>query len=413
MATDPSGENPRFELQSVLFSRSDARGLITGANASFQKVSGFDWDTLIGSPHSVLRHPDMPNAVFQGMWQRLRAGQPFAGYLQNQAQDGVAYWVFATVVPVADGYMSLQIMPKSRILDRVMPIYDRLLSRESAEETAPYDGAAEFETAIQELGFDGSLAFMSFALREELVARDTQPRRDANPVWDALSDIFQDIEDLENRARDVKTTFRHTHQIPYNMRLQASKLEGSGGPISVISSNYRQMTQSLEQSIDQFDTNSSLGSNIVHTAMVNICVHDLLAEFTGAHDTQQDRFYGDQQAEMSALRTLAATCQNDTLRDVQALSDNVRRFGQQCQDMRRMMSGLELTRIMCKIERSKYQGDLGGLDEIVKRLEVAQQSLNASFDGILISVGNIVTGVNTVARLMPPQQDDKPSANAA
>ncbi len=101
---------------------------------------------------------------------------------------------------------------------------------------------------------------------------------------------------------------------------------------------------------------------------------------------------------MVELLGIASRYREQSVQEVRTLADRVRRFGQQCRDMRRMMSGLELTRIMCKIERSKFDGDHSGLDEIVNRLADAQSSLGTSFDEILNSVTNILSRSDDVQR---------------
>lgn len=78
-----------------------------------------------------------------------------------------------------------------------------------------------------------------------------------------------------------------------------------------------------------------------------------------------------------------------------------------------MMSGLELTRIMCKIERSKFQGDLAGLDEIVNKLGTAQASLGKSFDGILDAVSRILNGAGDVARAVTRENEARDAKDAA
>ncbi len=83
----------------LIVSRTDPQGLITHVNASFVDMSGYPEEELIGSPHYILRHPDMPAAAFKDLWETVRDGKKWHGYVKNLRKDGGYYWVYATVIP--------------------------------------------------------------------------------------------------------------------------------------------------------------------------------------------------------------------------------------------------------------------------------------------------------------------------
>lgn len=96
----------------TLVTRTDLQGHITHANEAFTTASGYRLDELIGSPHSIVCHPDTPAAVFVGMWQALRAGTPWQGTLKNRCKNGQFFWVDACIVPIQrdeqlTGYMAV------------------------------------------------------------------------------------------------------------------------------------------------------------------------------------------------------------------------------------------------------------------------------------------------------------------
>ncbi|MEC9482963.1 MAG: PAS domain-containing protein, partial [Halomonas sp.] len=86
-----------------LISRTDIKGRITYANPAFIEVSGFSHEELIGAPHSLVRHPDMPEAAFENLWQTIQAGKAWEGLVKNRRKDGDFYWVHATVTPILEG----------------------------------------------------------------------------------------------------------------------------------------------------------------------------------------------------------------------------------------------------------------------------------------------------------------------
>lgn len=90
-----------------LVSKTDEKGVITYANDLLVEVSGFSRDELIGKSHNIVRHPDVPSAVFEHMWKTIRSGQPWQGIVKNRAKSGDYYWVKAFVAPsFSDGRIS-------------------------------------------------------------------------------------------------------------------------------------------------------------------------------------------------------------------------------------------------------------------------------------------------------------------
>ncbi len=98
----------------TIVSRTDVHGNILLANEAFIEASGFEWSELVGQPHNILRHPDVPQAVFKDFWQTLQAGKPWTQIVKNRRKNGDHYWVIAKATPtfedgVITGYMSVRI----------------------------------------------------------------------------------------------------------------------------------------------------------------------------------------------------------------------------------------------------------------------------------------------------------------
>ncbi len=83
----------------LIVSTTDVKGIITHANKAFVEMSGYTEHELIGSPHSILRHPDMPYVAFKDLWDTVNRGEHWQGIVKNLRKDGGYYWVKATVVP--------------------------------------------------------------------------------------------------------------------------------------------------------------------------------------------------------------------------------------------------------------------------------------------------------------------------
>lgn len=137
----PSGHERFFEPHELIVSKTDKTGKITYANEVFQRLAGLNEEELMGAPHSIIRHPDMPRCVFKLLWDTLMAGREIFAYVVNMAANGDHYWVFAHVTPSFDnagriiGYHSNRRVPDHKVIDTVItPLY-RSLCEEEARHT--------------------------------------------------------------------------------------------------------------------------------------------------------------------------------------------------------------------------------------------------------------------------------------
>jgi PAS domain S-box-containing protein len=112
-----------------IVSKTDLKGLITYGNRIFIQMSGYSEQELLGAPHNILRHPDMPRAVFKLLWDTIQAKQEICAYVKNLAKDGSFYWVFANVTPSLDssgnlvGYHSVRRKPRTEAIQSASGLY--------------------------------------------------------------------------------------------------------------------------------------------------------------------------------------------------------------------------------------------------------------------------------------------------
>jgi len=114
-----------------IYSRTDAKGVIVEANEAFAKVSGFTREEMIGQPHNLVRHPDMPEEAFADLWRDLKAGRPWCGLVKNRRKDGGFYWVVANVSPVREGgqivgYQSVRSRPSRTEINTADAAYKQI-----------------------------------------------------------------------------------------------------------------------------------------------------------------------------------------------------------------------------------------------------------------------------------------------
>ena len=131
----PINEARHFAPHELFFSLTDDKGRIHYGNQVFTRVSGYEEHQLLGQPHNLIRHPDMPRGVFRLFWDYLGAQKTIAAYVKNLAADGRYYWVLAVATPSRDGYLSVRLNPSSQFFDLVKKAYAGTLAIESPLET--------------------------------------------------------------------------------------------------------------------------------------------------------------------------------------------------------------------------------------------------------------------------------------
>lgn len=119
----------------LIVSRTDLRGIITYANDTFAEISGYSVDELLGHPHNIVRHPDMPKSVFKEIWETLHNNQAWKGYVKNLRKDGGYYWVYAEISGVYKDnqlveYKSLRLPVDASIKLEIQNKYDELRKQE-------------------------------------------------------------------------------------------------------------------------------------------------------------------------------------------------------------------------------------------------------------------------------------------
>lgn len=115
----------------LIVSTTNTTGEITHVNPAFVEMSGFNEEELIGAPHSILRHPDMPSVAFKDLWDTVKKGAKWQGFVKNLRKDGGYYWVKATVIPnirngKVVGYTSVRRKPSRTKIEECIKLYPTL-----------------------------------------------------------------------------------------------------------------------------------------------------------------------------------------------------------------------------------------------------------------------------------------------
>ncbi|HJE03510.1 Aerotaxis receptor [Aliarcobacter thereius] len=125
----------KLDNYAFLVSETNEKGQILFANDDFCEISGFTIDELIGSPHNIVRHKDMPKAAFKSLWETVKKGEIWTGYVKNATKSGDFYWVFATIFPTitsdgTKGFLSCRRKASDEEIATYTKIYKDLRAKE-------------------------------------------------------------------------------------------------------------------------------------------------------------------------------------------------------------------------------------------------------------------------------------------
>jgi PAS domain S-box-containing protein len=150
----PIDEEIKFSKKKFIVSKTDIDGIITFVNKNFCDISGYSEEELIGAPHNIIRHPDMPRAIFFLVWSSLLRGEPVSGVVKNLAKSGKYYWVIADFDVKKDSEGSIKSLTAFRraapqnVIDTMEELYATMLNIEKRR------------------GMEGSLSYLEAYLEE-------------------------------------------------------------------------------------------------------------------------------------------------------------------------------------------------------------------------------------------------------
>lgn len=121
----------KLSKDTMIVSETDAKGNIIYANADFCEIAGYTKQELIGKPHNVVRHADMPKAAFKDLWETVKSGKVWKGIVKNKTKNGGYYWVNATAYPSkrVNGelrYISIRVKPTDDEVNNAIELYKTL-----------------------------------------------------------------------------------------------------------------------------------------------------------------------------------------------------------------------------------------------------------------------------------------------
>ncbi|MEW7008601.1 MULTISPECIES: PAS domain-containing protein [unclassified Lentilitoribacter] len=368
-------EEKPFSIEELFFSRTDERGVIQSGNSVFQRVSAFDWDEIIKAPHRVIRHPDMPKAVFWLLWDTIKKGEPIGAYVKNKAKDGCYYWVFAIVTPIEGGYSSTRIKPSSDVFKLIEREYEALRIVENERNLDAEDSAKILLERIKELGFRDYKSFMAHALSAEIKARDEQLGRSVNGNVGCFDRLETSAKYLLGKTEEILKVYSENEYVPLNLRVQATQLGNVGLPMCIVSNNYTAISEELQSDMAVFTEKSKEVARTIDNGQFLTAAAQIQSEMIEAFGNETPSGFFDHEDELNNLQSQQAIHTKNAAASLVEISRQINAFAENCADMRRLSTSLEVTRVMGKIESASLGSSISSLDALIDDLGVFQKAL--------------------------------------
>lgn len=221
----PTGKALPFPRGETIVSYTDTHGTITQVNDTLVKVSGYNRQELIGQPHRMLRHPDMPAAAFADLWHTLKQGRTWRGLVKNMAKNGDHYWVLAHVTPVKEqgritGYMSVRTEPSQQQIQQAESHYASLKHQPHAQLTPKPTLLRRLRLRPRLSAFAMALASLSAVVGSVGIIGQYQTNRDyANLIEHTLtpaSALRQQLSALAEARSQLLLGLQHDPNSPFS-----------------------------------------------------------------------------------------------------------------------------------------------------------------------------------------------------
>lgn len=405
-------ENP-FDFHELFFSVTDKRGVILFGNEVFARISKYPYERILGAPHNLIRHPDMPRAVFKLFWDTLQSGSPIIAYVKNLAADGSFYWVLAFAFPVEEGYLSIRIKPSSSLLTAVKNIYAATLHVESQggmEESGPF-----LIAELKKAGFDSYTEFMLQAAFTELSHLQEQNKiqetivtgKSSAPVAEIshrasleLKDCFERIQSFQEASQYFAKTmnslndgFRNLKYIALNMTISAAKFGSGVASLGVVSKEFSSLSDTIQTHIGGLGTFIDTLKDVIEKCALRIVALEtqmLMVDYfvrESLRKIESENAFADLVSNRKHFSALFRNYSEGLQKEISVLDGDLKSIAAQMHDIKKFTTGLEVIRQIGAVESSRdnqlKQTFVHYLDEMRRFIELLQGSTAGFHEKVL------------------------------
>lgn len=375
-STSNTGSEVSFSFDELFFSRTDGKGIILSGNSVFQRVSIYSWNEILHKPHKIIRHPDMPRAVFWLLWNTIKSGQPVGAYVKNKAKDGRHYWVFAIVTPIDGGYLSVRLKPSSSLFRKIQEEYITLKKVEKSDNPSPEESANLLLARLKELGFRNYNAFMVSALSHEIIARDKQLKKREDPSINNFNNLVESTKHLLDHTKEIFHNYEGHRHVPLNLQVHAAQLGETGAAIGVISNNYTTIATELQDKMTRFMESGTHVAETIDSGLFLAATARIQREVASVFKQETPNEGASQEKEMINLQQQQQAYSLKAAKGLKDISIKISHFKESCLEMRKLTASLEVTRIMGKIQCASLDAENSSLPNLINDLGQFQDAIS-------------------------------------
>ncbi|MCJ7872003.1 hypothetical protein [Phaeobacter sp. J2-8] len=350
----------------ILTTATDGRGILRYVSPQLCAISGLSAPQLLGTQHRSLGHSDTPRGVYHLYWQRLRDGYPACAYVKYKAANSRFYWAFTVAMATDDGFMSWRLRPETVHLAMIQDLYRDMCDRES-QGLSSQQSADHFVACLAKAGFADYDLFMHQALADESKKRSHAGQTPSSDV-DHLSELIDLLNTAERLSEQVSRDFNKVRSEPVNMRIMAGRIEGASGALGTISQNYDIMASEMHQLVERLrdPQKGTLGRmrKAVQHGRFQSQITALLAEYSDQTESNACAIQADM---IERLRKSTLDYTSEAKLASRWIPDI-------CRQLRHRINGLNVVKLLCRVESGRIQNADGGLEGIIERLETFHQT---------------------------------------
>ncbi len=417
-------ESP-FEIYELFFSRTDKKGMILAGNEVFSRVAGYKIEEMLNRPHNIIRHPDMPKAVFQYFWETLKSNQPIIAYIKNRAVDGRYYWVLAAAFPTPEGYISIRLKPTTDLFLKVKALYSEMLELErrgSVERSYEY----LFEQ-IKKLGFESYREFSKQVLLKEFEERErilSQSEsaipwtksdhslklvcRDVDPQWvqtlkaagescqrisSSYQSMFQMLDEISRlnaviseESKKIKQSYQSASLLSINMAISSDHSGEEGRPLIVIAETFGKWAKESSDALEKFASSMDAVMKYLEGASFNAASSRLqismmefwIKEIQQKSDSKE--IQDQQRTEFVEFVNLASGVLGSSCQDVETFLSGAHTLSLYLENLKQAMNALYIIRQSGNVEVARLGHEVESFRQQLKETGTFVNSVMRSVD---------------------------------
>ncbi|EQC48293.1 PAS domain protein [Bacteriovorax sp. BSW11_IV] len=384
-----------FDPREMFFSRTDERGVIKAGNNFFREISGYEWDELIEKPHKVLRHPDVPKAIFYYFWQEIRAKRPIGAFVKNKCKDGSYYWVFGLALPISDSYISIRIKPTSEKFNFIFSIYEELVVIEKA--SSQEESLKILVQRLNENGFENYQSFMTQVLIQELQSRNNLIQGKNAKAYGEMISLLQNRIDLKEGVQKIFSYHDDNKWASLNLDILSSHLDTSVKTFTVVSQKYQELVEEIKIHMKHFEEEALKVDENLFGCLFLVSANFLVKEIVSKFKENKEVEYCDVEKEFEYFGPLERKYENEALDSISVINGLILSFSRISQKLRNHLIALDLIRLSGRIELNRIGGD-SDVKNILDQLQLFQEQVSGELKLIEMITFEIESSMKNLIR---------------